>query len=53
MAAEAETEIRHILAGGEARAGAYQQAGSAAAQAGFIDAGSTLLSGVGTALRLR
>ena len=51
-AAEAETEIRHILAGGQARASAYQQAGSAAAQAGFIDAGSTLLSGVGTALRL-
>jgi hypothetical protein len=52
-AAEAETEIRHILRGGEVRANAYQQAGSAAAQAGFIDAGSTLLSGVGRALSFK
>lgn len=51
-AAEAETEIRHILQGGTARASAYQQAGSAAAQAGLIDAGSTLLSGVGRALNV-
>ncbi len=49
-AREAEIEMRHILAGGAARARAYQQAGRAAAQAGFIDAGSTLLSGVGRAL---
>ena len=52
-AAEAETEIRHILRGGQARASAYQRAGSAAAQAGFIDAGSTLLSGVDRALNIK
>lgn len=52
-AAEAETEIRHILRGGAARASAYQQAGGAAAQAGLIDAGSTLLSGVGRALNVK
>lgn len=51
-AREAEIEIRHILAGGAARARAYQQAGRAAAQTGFIDAGSTLLSGVGRALSI-
>lgn len=50
--AEAETEVRHILQGGEARASAYLKAGSAAARAGYIDAGSTLLSGVGRALVL-
>lgn len=49
-AREAEIEVRHILRGGEARASAYQQAGEASAQAGFIDAGSTLLSGIGKAL---
>ena len=52
-AAEAETEIRHILRGGAARANAYLEAGSAAAQAGFIGAGSTLLSGVGRALSIK
>jgi hypothetical protein len=52
-AREAEIEIRHILRGGEARANAFQQAGSAAAQAGLIDAGSTLLSGIGRALTIR
>jgi hypothetical protein len=52
-AAEAETEIRHILRGGEAQASAYQKAGSAAAQANIIDAGSTLLSGAGRALNIK
>ena len=52
-AAEAETEIRHILRGGEARASAYQQSGNAAGQAALIDAGATLLSGVGRALRIK
>lgn len=52
-AREAEIEVRHILRGGEARARAYQEAGSAAAKAGFIDAGSTLLSGVSRALSIK
>ncbi|MDH3231769.1 MAG: hypothetical protein OEN55_18415 [Alphaproteobacteria bacterium] len=52
-AAEAETEIRHILRGGAAQAGAYRQAGSAAAQAGFIDAGATLLGGAARALNIK
>jgi len=52
-AREAEIEVRHILRGGAARASAYQQAGSAAAQAGFFDAGSTLLGGIGTALKVK
>lgn len=51
-AREAEIEVRHILRGGAARASAYQQAGAAAARSSYIDAGSTLLSGVGRALRL-
>ena len=50
--AEAETEARHILQGGQAQASAYLKAGSAAARAGYLDAGSTLLSGVGRALVL-
>lgn len=50
--AEAETEARHILQGGEARASAYVKAGNAAARAGYIDAGATLLSGVSKALDL-
>ena len=49
-AREAEIEVRHILRGGAMQARAYQQAGAAAAQAGFVDAGSTLLSGIGRVL---
>jgi hypothetical protein len=51
--AEAEIETTHILQGGQARASAYLKAGSAAARAGYIDAGATLLSGVGRALNIR
>lgn len=51
--AEAETEARHILQGGEARASAQLKAGRAAARAGHIDATATLLSGVGRALSIK
>lgn len=52
-AREAEIEIRHILRGGAARAESLRQSGNAAAQAGFLDAGSTLLSGIGRALSIK
>lgn len=49
-AAEAELEALHIRQGGEARASAQIKRGKDAQVAGFMDAGSTLLGGVGTAL---
>ncbi|UCH75187.1 MAG: hypothetical protein JSU82_04905 [Rhodospirillales bacterium] len=52
-AREAEREVRHILRGGMARAGAYQKAGRGGAGARLVDAGSTLLSGISRALTIR
>jgi len=52
-AREAEIEVRHILRGGASRADAFRRAGGAASRAGFIDAGSTLLSGIGRALDIK
>lgn len=49
-AREAEIEFQHIRRGGAARADAYDRAGDAAARAGFIDAGATLLGGISKVL---
>lgn len=49
-AREAEIEVRHILAGGSARARAFEQQGSAAQVAGLFDAGSTILGGAAALL---
>lgn len=49
-AREAEIEVRHILAGGSARARAFEQQGTAAQVAGLFDAGSTILGGAAALL---
>lgn len=51
-AAEAELEALHIREGGEANAAALIKQGKAAQTAGYMDAGSTLLSGVASAFSL-
>lgn len=48
-ASEAEIEALHIRKGGAARAGAELRAGNAAGAAGNLQAGATLLGGVGQA----
>lgn len=50
-AREAEIEVRHILAGGSARAQAFQEQGRAARTAGLFSAGSTILGGAAELLR--
>lgn len=49
-AAEAELEALHIRQGGEARAAAQMKRGKDAQVASYMDAGSTLLGGIGSAL---
>lgn len=49
-AAEAELEALHIREGGEASAGAELKKGRNAQSAAYMNAGSTLLGGVGSAL---
>ena len=51
-AAEAELEALHIREGGEARASTLARQGSAAQRAALLNAGSTILGGVGKALSL-
>jgi hypothetical protein len=51
-AAEAELEALHIREGGEARATAAIRQGKDAAAASYTGAGETLLTGVGSALRM-